>query len=66
MAQWAIRYYRSQEWAEAFARIGKSKPAGMVTSWYSSVDKASALATAQHINELCGPEQLCTVVEVNR
>jgi hypothetical protein len=59
-----IRYYRDQEWADAWERAGIYKPAGYVTSKADPVGEENAKAVARHINSF-NPTYPCLVVKVS-
>jgi hypothetical protein len=63
MIAYTIRYYRSQEWADRFARAGILKPSGWVTSRTRYAKRVDAQRVIDHINEM-DPEHPCELVEV--
>jgi hypothetical protein len=62
MSDFTIRFYRSQEWSDRFARAGYLKSAGMTTSHIHYTEKAATWLAA-HINSM-QPEQPCEVVRI--
>jgi hypothetical protein len=60
-ANFTIRFYRNQQWADRFARAGVNKPAGMAYSPYRYTLRDAAWL-AQHINSL-EPEHPCEIAQ---
>jgi hypothetical protein len=61
--EYTIMFYRSQEWAQRWERVGVYKPEGMACSGVPYRSKVEATLTAEHVNAH-RPEHPCVVIEV--